>query len=160
MRSIYLLITILFTTIGIQAKEMNHRLGVGPKYPFSEAAPALAVHYFPNGDYAVTGALAIRTNQGSSQFGLQGGLRRTLFEERNMNFFVGGNFGIISFEAGGENQSGFELMALAGGEFFLEGLENLGFNFELGVGVTSVKSSNSFSTLARGPAQAGIIFYF
>jgi hypothetical protein len=148
------------SAITVQAKDMNHRLGVGPKTPFSVATPAIAIHYFPNQDYAITGALAITTAEDSSQFGLQGGVRRILFEERNLNFFVGGTLGVLSYEVAGTNNSGFELTAVSGGEFFFEGLENLGFNFEMGFGVTSVKSSNTFATIARTPVNAGMIFYF
>ena len=148
------------SSFGVQAKEMNHRLGVGPKVPFSTDLPGIAVHYFPNEDYAITGAVGISTVKDFSQLGVQAGIRRILFEETNMNFFVGGNLGVISTESNGVNQSGFELMALSGGEFFFQGLENLGFNFEMGVGVSSLKNSNSFFTIAKTPVHAGMIFYF
>lgn len=150
----------IFASVGLEAKEMTHRLGFGPKLPFSTDLPGVAMHYFPNSDYAITGALGINTQEGLSQFGLQGGIRRILFEEQNMNFFVGGVLGIISQEISRNNQSGFELMALSGGEFFLPGLENLGFNFEMGVGVASLKSSNRFFTVANTPVRGGLIFYF
>lgn len=157
---IFFAFALLMAAQGVQAKEMNHRLGVGPKLPFSTDLPGVAIHYFPNADYAVTGALGINTLQGYSQFGIQGGVRRILFEEKNLNFFVGGALGIISQENAGSNQSGFELMALSGGEFFFQGLENLGFNFEMGIGVASLKSSNRFYTVANTPMRAGLIFYF
>ena len=161
MRLLLILVsTVLLGSMGLQAKEMNHRLGVGPKLPFSTDLPGVALHYFPNTDYAITGALGINTIEDYSQFGLQGGIRRILFEEQNMNFFVGGALGIISQENAGDNQSGFELMALSGGEFFFQGLENLGFNFEMGIGVASLKSSNRFFTVANTPVRAGMIFYF
>jgi hypothetical protein len=156
----WIIVTTVIASVHLQAKELTHRLGVGPKLPFSIDLPAVAVHYYPNVDFAVTGALGINTRQNFSQFGLQGGIRRILFEEKNMNFFVGGTLGIISQEISGNNQSGFELSALSGGEFFFEGLENLGFNFEMGVGVASLKSSNSFFTVANTPMRAGLVFYF
>lgn len=159
-RVLFFVVAVMLAGFGAQAKEMNHRLGVGPKQPFTITTPAIAIHYFPNTDYTITGALGIDTSKGSSSFGLQGGIRRILFEERNLNFFVGGAFGVISQESGGDNNSGFELMALSGAEFFFEGLENLGFNFEMGVGVQSLKSSNRFATIAHSPVTAGLIFYF
>lgn len=150
----------LLGSVGVHAKEMNHRLGVGPKAPFSNGVKSMALHYFPNQDYALTGALGIDTQQDQSLFGVQAGIRRILFEEKNMNFFVGGSLGVISQETSGTNQSGFELLALAGGEFFFEGLENLGFNFDFGLGVSSLKNSNRFFTIANSPVTAGLIFYF
>ncbi len=147
-------------TVQLSAKEMTHRLGLGPKAPFSVGIPAMALHYFPNMDYALTGAIGINTEKDYSRFGFQVGLRRILFEENNMNFFVGGALGLIGNEVAGVNQSGFELLATAGGEFFFLGIDNLGFNFETGVGVASLKSSNRFYTIASSPMSAGIIFYF
>jgi hypothetical protein len=155
-----IIVTVIFGTLSLQAKEMTHRRGVGPKLPFSTGLAGIAMHYYPNPDYAVTGAFGINTVQNYSQFGLQGGIRRILFEEKNMNFFVGGALGLISQETAGNNQSGFEMMVTSGGEFFLQGLENLGINFEFGFGVASMKSTNSFYTVANSPVKAGFIFYF
>jgi hypothetical protein len=157
---LFMVTLILLGSTGLQAKDMNHRLGVGPKIPFHTDLPAVAIHYFPNANYTITGALGINTESGYSQLGLQGGIRRILFEEQNMNFFVGGALGVISKEFAGVNQSGFELMATGGGEFFFQGLENLGFNFEMGIGVASLKNSNRFFTVAATPWRAGLIFYF
>ena len=159
-RVLFLMVAILTMALSGQAKEMNQRLGVGPKKPFSFGLESIAVHYWPNADYTITGALGIETTKDMSSFGLQGGIRRLLYGERNMNFFVGGAFGLVSTEIGGENNSGFELSALSGAEFFFEGLENLGINFQMGVGVVSLKSSNSFKTIAQSPVEAGFIFYF
>jgi len=161
MKYLIVLAAVLVGSFSANAKDMNHRLGVGPKHAFSiTGLPALAVHYFPNSEYSFTGALGINTEQNNSEFGLQGGVRRILFEEKNMNFFIGGALGVISQETNGTNHSGFELLAGAGGEFFFQGLENLGFNFEMGIGVASLKKSNRFFTMARTPVHAGIIFYF
>ncbi|MEY4616351.1 MAG: hypothetical protein RJB66_1311 [Pseudomonadota bacterium] len=159
-RLVFLMAAVMLMAFGAEAKEMNHRLGVGPKWPFSIDLPGIGIHYFPNSDYCVTGALGIETEKGSSAFGLQGGIRRIFFEERNLNFFVGGAFGILSNEVAGSNSSGFEMMALSGGEFFFEGLDNLGFNFQMGVGVQSLKSATRFFTVAHTPVQGGVIFYF
>lgn len=139
---------------------MNHRLGIGPKVPFSIELPAIAMHYFPSDEFQITGALGINTQQNNSMFGLQGGVRRILFDEKNLSFFAGGALGIISQEVNGNNRSGFEIMALAGCEFYFEGLENLGFNIETGFGVASLKNANKFYTIGHSPIHAGIIFYF
>lgn len=165
MKKIVLFLTsVLLLAFNAHGKEMNHRLGVGPKSAFSSdigtGIESIGVHYSPNATYQVVGSVGINTSQGSSVLGLQGGLRRILFEEKNMNFFVGGSLGLVSREIASVNRSGFELLATVGGEWFFEGLENLGFNFETGLGVSSLTTSNSFFTLARSPMTAGIIFYF
>jgi hypothetical protein len=77
-----------------------------------------------------------------------------------MHFYMGAGAGILSVETGGSNQSGFELIGFGGTEFFLAGLENLGFSFEAGVGVTSLSNSVRFRTVGDSPLRAGITFYF
>jgi hypothetical protein len=50
-----------------------------------------------------------------------------------MNFFGAGQVAMVNQEVAGQKDSGFELAATVGGEFFLTGLESLGFNFETGI---------------------------
>ena len=160
MKLILILATLVLGSLNVSAKDMNHRLGIGPKSPFSIPLPAMALHYSPNSEYTFTGALGIDTEKDNSRLGLQAGVRRIMFEEKNMNFFIGGALGLISQEIANTNYSGYEILATAGGEFFFQGLENLGFNFEFGIGVSSLKKSNRFFTLANSPFAAGVIFYF
>jgi len=60
----------------------------------------------------------------------------------------------------GVNNSGFEMSAYAGGEFFLPGLDSLGITFEAGIGITSLSNGVNFRTIADSPLRAGMIFYF
>lgn len=151
---------ILVTSPLTWAKDLNHRLGIGPKTAFSFGLPSLAASYYPYQDLGFVGAVGIDTAENNSRFGIMAGVRRIVFEEQMMNFYFGGNLGIVSVETMGSNQSGYELSAIAGGEFFLHGLDNLGFQFESGVGIVSLKSGNKFMTIADTPLRAGVIFYF
>ena len=76
-----------------------------------------------------------------------------------MNFFMGGMLTFLSREIAGVSDSGFEMSAVVGGEFFLAGLDSLGINFETGIGVTNVKKVR-FRTIGDHPFRAGMIFYF
>jgi hypothetical protein len=143
-----------------QAKNLTNRLGVGMSNKFSFDMPSLAAQYYPNSEFGFTAALGVDTRKDNSLFGIQAGVRRMIFEESNLNFYMGGSLSMISVETAGSSESGFELNGLVGAEFFLPGLENLGFNFETGVGVASLKSGTRFRTLASDPFHAGIIFYF
>jgi hypothetical protein len=51
------------------------------------------------------------------------------------------------------------MAAVFGGEFFLPGLESLGFNFESGAGVSNVGKTR-FRTLGDSFVNVGMIFYF
>jgi len=141
------------------AKELVNRLGIGVKNDTSIDLPSLSVIYYPQTDIGITGGLGIDTQKDSSAFSFTGGVRRIVFKEDNMNFFMGGELGLVNKEYSGDKQSGFSLSGLFGGEFFFHGLDNLGFSFQGGVGVVSLKDVR-FRTIADAPLQAAVTFYF
>lgn len=158
-----LLLTIaLFIPALASAKDLTSRLGVGyaDQFGVDESLPSLAVRYFPSAQLGLAAHLGVDTEKDNSRFGVMGKVFRIIFMEDNMNFFMGASAGIISREVAGNNDSGFELGGFFGGEFFLTGLESLGFNFEAGVGVTSISSEVRFRTVGDSPVRAGITFYF
>lgn len=141
----------------VQAKDLTNRLGIGYKDQF---LPAIAAQYYPNADTSLSGALGVDTQKDASSFAATIRVNRIVFKEPNMNFYMGGGGGIVSQEVASKNESGFVVDAVAGGEFFLPGLDSLGLSFETGVGVVSLKSGVRFRTLADSPLRAGMIFYF
>lgn len=142
-----------------QAKELSSRLGVGFRNAYSIDVPSVATVYYPSSNWGLVGALGLDTRENNSSFVFSGGLRKIIFMEENMNFFMGGQLSFLSQQVSSRTDSGFEIAALAGGEFFMQGLENLGFNFETGVAVSSVNTVR-FRTLGDSFLRAGIIFYF
>lgn len=142
-----------------QAKDLANRLGVGPKNNFSFDLPSIATVYYPNADFGVTGALGLDTQDKASKFAFQVGLRKIIFKEDNMNFYMGGGAALISMENTTKTESGFEMNGHVGGEFFFSGLDSLGFNFETGIAVTSIDKVR-FRTFGDSPIRGGIIFYF
>ncbi len=142
------------------AKELTNRLGIGYKNQFSTDLPSLAVQYYPINDLGLSAALGVDTQQGASKFGFQVKVYRIIFSEDNLNFYMGAGAGIVSQENNGTSQSGFELSGVGGAEFFLTGLDNLGFSFEAGAGITSLSSGVRFRTIGDSPLRAGVIFYF
>lgn len=143
-------------------KNLVNRLGVGFSNQFSVDGdlPSLAVRYLPAADLIVGASIGVDTEKGSSRFGFSGRLMRVIFQEDNMNFYLGASAGVISQEKNSDNDSGFDLSGFGGGEFFFSGLDSLGFNFEMGVGITSISSEVRFRTIGDHPFRAGIIFYF
>jgi hypothetical protein len=154
-----ILIALLSLGSVAEAKDLRQRLGIGVKNNTSFDLPALAAVYYPSNEIAVTGGLGLDTQKENSKFTLNAGVRRILFYEEHMNFYFGGQLGLVNFESAGDKQSGFELNALFGTEFFFAGLDNLSFTFEGGAGVVSMKDVR-FRTIADNPFRAGIIFYF
>lgn len=151
-----------FLSQGVSAKDLAHRLGVGftNSSGVSSNLPALSARYYPSRDLGLSASLAVDTQKDNSAFGFSVKAMRIIFTEDNLNFYMGAGGGLVSKETGGVNNSGFELSGFGGAEFFFSGLENLGFSFEAGVGVTSVSSQVRFRTIGDSPLRAGIVFYF
>lgn len=154
-----LVLTLMVLGNNVEAKELTSRLGVGVKKNTSLDLSELAAVYYPSSDIAIAGGLGIDTQKDYSKFSFNAGVRRIVFKEENMNFYMGGAVGLVNFETAGDKQSGFEMNALFGGEFFFPGLDSLAFTFEGGVGVISADNVR-FRTIGDGPFNAGIIFYF
>jgi hypothetical protein len=148
-----------FLVMETQAKDLTSRLGVGFRNSYSFELPAIAANYYPNPETGFIGAVGIDTAENNSKFAVTGGVRRIIFKEENMNFFMSGTLSFVSSEVNGSTNSGFEICGLVGDEFFLPGLENLGFNIEGGVGVVNLGKVR-FRTVADHILRAGVFFYF
>ncbi|MGE0763455.1 MAG: organic solvent tolerance protein [Bdellovibrionales bacterium] len=165
-----LLALLAFVTVSGPAfgKDLANRLGVGytDQFGITEGLPSLAVRYYPSTDMAVGASLGVDTAKDEAKFGFSARIMRTIFQEDNMNFYLGASGGLISREKRDavtdavNNDSGFDLAGFGGLEFFLPGLDSLGFNVEMGVGVTSISSEVRFRTIGDSPLRAGATFYF
>jgi len=143
-----------------QAKDLASRLGVGYRNSFvTMNLPSLATFYYPSAETGLVGAIGVDTAENNALFGLSGAVRRIIFKEEQMNFFGMGQIAVINQEVAADKNSGFELAAGVGGEFFLHGLDSLGLNFETGVGITTIKKTR-FRTLGESFLNAGMVFYF
>jgi hypothetical protein len=144
-----------------EAKSMERRLGLGYRNQLSADLPSLALQYYPSSTLGLALTVGIDTQKQNSKFGATGRVMRMIFvEEANMNFYMGAAAGLLSAEVAGTTESGFELQGFSGVEFFLSGLENLGFNLEFGISVNSAASGVRFRTFGDSPLRAGITFYF
>jgi hypothetical protein len=145
-----------------ESKNVARRLGVGFKDQFSESLPSVAAQYYPYDDLGFSAALGVDTRTDNSGFGLMVKLYRILpnMTEEHMNFYMGAGAGLLSKETSGQTASGFELTGFVGGEFFIMGLDSLGFSFEAGIGITSISNGVRFRTFGDSPLRAGMIFYF
>ncbi len=142
------------------SKEMPQRLGVGIKDNTSKSLPSLAMVYHMNSVSAMTAGLGVDTERDYSAFQLNAGIRHVIFHETQLHFYAGGQLGLVTFENPADGKkSGFEANVLAGVEYFFTGLDNVGFSFEGGLGLSSIKNTR-IRTIADHPLRAGIIFYF
>lgn len=153
-------LAIIFCASFASAKDMTHRLGVGFKNNTSVSIPSLAGVYYADKSLAFTGSFGLDTQKNNSSLQISGGARKMIFFESNMNVYVGGQLGLINAEdpVSGKD-SGLELAALGGVEFFFPGLENLSFTAEAGLALSTLRNTR-MRTVADDPLRAGIIFYF
>ena len=122
--------------------------------------PSISVRYYPNQQYGIQGSVGVDTEQGRTALEFRRKFIKIVFREDNMNFYVAAGGGLVSRAVNGSTSSGIDAAGVFGGEFFLPGLESLGFSFEAGVGVTSVSSNMRFRTIGDSPLHAGMFFYF
>ncbi|MBT4761027.1 MAG: organic solvent tolerance protein [Bdellovibrionaceae bacterium] len=141
----------------VHSKDLTSRLGVGFSDNLSETLPSLYVKYYSSMETAFSASLGVDTKKDQSKFGFLAKVYRTIFMEDNLNFYMGAGAGLLSQEEAGTNSSGFELNGFAGVEFFLPGLDSLGFSVEMGMGVSSPASGTRFRTIGQ---TAGVVFYF
>lgn len=165
--------TLLFTfatfliTPMAQAVDLTNRLGLGFSQQMGSVdIPMITAHYYPNARFAISGALGVDTKKDDSQFAALAKIRRVVFTESQLNFYMGASAGFTSHEelntTSGqiENKSNTELSGILGAEFFFSGLDSLSFMFETGVGIITGDGGTRFRTLGSHPFNAGIVFYF
>jgi len=157
-----LMLILLCFSFTAQAKDLANRLGVGyaDQVGVDGGLPSIAVRYYPSTELGLMATLGVDTQKNASKFAFGAKVFRVIFQEDNLNFYMGAGAGLVSREKLGKNDSGFEVTGFGGAEFFFTGLDNLGFSFEMGVGVTSISSEVRFRTIGDSPLKAGVVFYF
>lgn len=151
---------ILFFGFTSHAKDLTHRLGIGYKNNTTLDLPTLAAVYYPTMNMGLTGGVGVDTKKDYNSFQAMAGIRYIIYPETNMNFYGAGQFALVNYETPADGKkNGVEVSGLFGVEFFLTGLENLGWTFEAGVSLATAGSSR-FRTVGDSPFRAGMIFYF
>ncbi len=142
------------------AKDMQGRLGLGYNSEFANASethgvPGVSLKYGITRDLAIEGVVGVTTaTPSNSVVGLK--LFKNIFYETNLNFYfmLGGALLSANQKKGAEFLSGF------GVEFFIPGIESLGFSVETGGSLNNLSGHYVFRTLGVSFLSAGIHFYF
>ncbi len=143
------------------ARDLQGRLGLGYNAQFANfrdtngGVPAVAAKYAMTKDLAVEGVLGVATTKpANSVIGLK--FFKTLFFETNLNFYGMLAGGLVT----ANSNSGVDLQGGFGSEFFIPGLESIGFSFEVGGQLTNLSGSMVFRTMGASFLHAGMRFYF
>lgn len=167
MKSLGIFLACLLLSFSASAKDLTSRLGLGLSQQMGAAeVPMITAHYYPNSQYGMSLAFGMDTKDDESTLGALAKLVKIVFQEEQMNFYMGAGIGFVNYEQRNAvtnlvaDNSNVEFSALIGGEFFFSGLDSLGLSFETGISVITGDGGTRFRTLADHPFRAGIVFYF
>jgi len=143
------------------ARDLQGRLGLGYNAQFANqretngGVPAIAAKYAVTKDIAFEGVVGVATTKpANSVLGMK--FFKNLFFENNLNFYGMLAGGLVT----ANTTSGVDLQAGFGTEFFIPGLESVGFSFEVGGELTNLSGSMVFRTMGASFLNAGMRFYF
>jgi hypothetical protein len=143
------------------ARDMQGRFGLGFNRQFSNintqnAVPGISIKYALNRVIALEAIAGITTaSPGNAVAAMK--FYSNIFSETNLNFYFTIGGGLVT----GNSVTGAEFLSGLGTEFFVPGLESIGFSFELGAALTNLPSG-SFVLKTYGATflDAGVHFYF
>lgn len=152
---------LLFLSSPSQSKEMQGRLGLGYNSEFANAyaagyrLPGISIKLGLTRDLAVAGIFGIATTSPTNSVSAVKFFKNIFFED-HLNFYSMLGAGLLSVN----NQSGMEFLGGFGAEFFIPGLESLGFSVETGASFDNSSGSYAIKTMGVSFLDAGIHFYF
>ncbi len=156
----------LATSPVAEAKDLHGRFGVGYNGQFSNreatrGVPGVSIKYGLTRDLGASLVFGINT---ASPVNSVTALKffQNIFAETNMNFYFTLGGGILSTadSTGLVSATSTEFLTALGAEFFIPGLESLGFTIESGVKFTNVTGTFALKTMGLSFIDAGVHFYF
>ncbi|MFZ9595814.1 MAG: hypothetical protein ACO3A2_07010 [Bdellovibrionia bacterium] len=162
LRLFHLWISVLFLTSSQLgwSKELTGRLGLGYNAQFSGyhsngfKIPGISLKYALHRDLAIEGILQFATTSPSS-YATAVKLFKNVILEPYYNFYLVGGFGLISAP-----QAGVQFLAGMGVEFFIPGLDSVGFALETGATFDNGTGTYALKSFGASFLDAGIHFYF
>ncbi len=137
------------------ARDMHGRMGVGYNAQFADELPAVAIKYGLTRLTSVEGILGLDTGT-PSRSAVGAKISQNIFLESNLNFY--GFSGLVLAKT--SQGSGVEIPAGVGVEFFIPGIESVGWSVETGGLLSNTSGSFNLRTIGFSFLNAGIRFYF
>ncbi len=142
------------------ARDLQGRPGFGFNDEFGNpdqggTIPSVSVKYGLTKDLAVEGIIGFSTGS-PHKSDVAAKFYKNLLYETNLNFYYFAGVGIV----GENNNSGAQFITGLGVEFFIPGIESLGFAMEAGADMDNLSGSYSLRTLGVSFLNAGMHFYF
>lgn len=147
-------------TMAIEARHLDGRTGVGITLHDFEYTPSVSLRFHLSNYQSVTVLSGFNTEASKHNLVIGGKLHQNIFLEEGMNFYASVGAFLITGKLGQPTTSGgVEISGCMGGEFFLHNLPNLGFSFETGVAIRTIRQV-SFVTLGNGFIGSAVHYYF
>ena len=145
----------------LQARHMEGRTGFGITLHDFNTTPCLSLRYHMSNYQSAVVLLGFDTDDDRKTFVVGGKFYQNAHIEENLNFYVGlGGYAIANkLPTEATTSTGLEISGILGGEWFFSGLPNLGFQFETGVALRTVRRI-SFATMGSGFFGGAIHYYF
>ena len=143
------------------ARDLQGRLGVGYNSEFANSVvasplPGFSIKYALSRDLALEAVVGSKTSSPTNTV-TAAKLFKNLFLETNLNFYAALGGALV----GANSKTGAEFLGVLGAEFFIPGVESLGFSFETGGSLHNLTNNSfSFRTLGVSFLDAGMHFYF
>ncbi|HAR43197.1 MAG TPA: hypothetical protein DCS07_11315 [Bdellovibrionales bacterium] len=143
-----------------EARDLQGRLGLGynsefANYSRTNGIPGVSIKYGLTRDLA--GELVVGMNTATPTNSVTAVKAfKNVFYETNLNFYFMLGAGLLS----AESRTGFEMLGGMGAEFFIPGVESLGFSMETGGSLNNISGSFALQTIGVSFLNAGIHFYF
>lgn len=159
----YIIAAVLFSLAELpqaQARELQGRLGLGYNSEFANfgaftGVPGVSLKYGLTRDVGAEAIVGVGTTSPSNSVTAVK-FFKNLFYETNLNFYFMLGGGVLS----ANSTTGAEFLGGFGTEFFIPGLESLGFSMETGGSFDNLSGSFALKTLGVSFLNAGIHFYF
>ncbi|MCM2322484.1 MAG: hypothetical protein NDJ90_04400 [Oligoflexia bacterium] len=142
------------------AKDLQGRLGIGYNSEFANSSadqrvPGVSLKYGLSRDIAIEGIVGISTVSPTNSVTAVKFFKNVFYEtDLNFYFMLGG--GVLT----AKSRTGVEVLGGMGVEFFIPGIESLGFAMETGGTLDNLSGSFALKTLGVSFLDAGIHFYF
>lgn len=142
------------------ARALPGRLGIGYNAQFANVTqengvPGVSLKYSFTRDFGIETVVGVATTDpANTLFALKA--MKVIFPETNLNFYgmLGAGYMTMS------TTSAIQVLGGFGVEFFIPGLESLGFATEFGGSFDNVSGSYAIKTMGVSFLNAGIHFYF
>ena len=167
-RAILVACTALLFALPASAKDLSGKWGVGFTKAFApegSGLSAIGVRYWVDRQLGVEGLFGYKSvnrddDDDRRDFNLGARFLIKMVEEDNLHAYGGAGLALLYSKVEDESDTGVGVDAFVGVEYFFQGLPNLGFSSEVGLGLSDVGSTTTFGTQGESFVNLARHYYF